>query len=182
MPRRKRPVLGAACPTSAQNIRAKDRQVDAVTLRRQGWTYPAIAEELGIAKSTAIASVKRALEEVNAECKEEAEGLRALEQMRLDGLYLKSLESLVRADEIAIALKERILQGRLNDAGTLRAWAQAEGVIHGAVRECRGVSERRSKLCGLDSAEKIEHGGEIKIDDARTTLLARLNALSEEGS
>jgi len=161
MSRRKRPVLGAACPTSAQNIRAKDRQVDAVTLRRQGWTYPAIAEELGIAKSTAIASVKRALEEVNAECKEEAEGLRALEQMRLDGLYLKSLESLVRADEIAIALKERILQGRLNDAGTLRAWAQAESVIQSAANGCCTISARRSKLLGLDAPEQINHSGTL---------------------
>ncbi len=157
MTRRKRSIMGAACPTSAQNVRAKDRQVDALTLRKQGLTYSAIAEKLGVSKGSAVAYVQKALKELAEECKEEAEQVRDLEQMRLDGLYLKSLESLVRAEEIATRLASRAPSKQPD----IKAWAAAEGIIHSAVRECLGVQERRAKLLGLDAPEQINHSGTL---------------------
>lgn len=157
MARRKRPVLGAACPTSAQNCKAKDRQVDALTLRKQGLTYSAIAEKLGVSKGSAVAYVQKALKELAEECREEAEQVRDLEQIRLDGLYLKSLESLVRAEEIATRLASRSPSKQAD----IKAWSAAEYVILGAVKECRGIQERRAKLLGLDAPEQINHSGTL---------------------
>ncbi len=160
---RKRPLLGGACPTSARILNAEGRQIRALELRKQGLTYSQIGEKLGVAKSTAHDYVAKALADLAEHCKEETEALRALEQMRLDGLYLKDLESLVRAEEVATALKGRIVQGRLNDAGLIRSWARAESVIKGAADGCCNISARRSKLCGLDAAEKVDVNGIAEI-------------------
>ena len=117
MARRKRPVLGAACPTSAQNCKAKDRQVDALSLRKQGLTYSAIAEKLGVSKASAVAYVQKALKELAEECKEEAEQVRDLELARLDDLYVVAAKRVAAGSEPAIDRCLRIMDRRARYLG-----------------------------------------------------------------
>jgi len=67
-------------------------------------------------------------------CREEAEHVRALELQRLDDLYTKAWD--------------------LVDAGGSET----------AIDRCLRIMERRSKLLGLDAAEKVEHSGDLVIN------------------
>jgi len=88
------------------------------------------------------------LEKIRKVCSEEAELVREIELQRLDELWRVANTAALKGD-----LK--------------------------AIDRCLRIQERRAKLLGLDAVESVtvEHSGEIKIDDARASLLARLKAL-----
>lgn len=154
-----RTLFGGACPTGARRLKAKEKQALALDLRKQGLTYSQIGEEMGVRKSTAHDYVSKALADLAKTCTEEAEQVRDIEIHRLDGLYLKALEALVRAEELAEQYRSRISAS--NDPALVKAWSSAERVILDAERRCLDVMERRAKLLGLDSAQKVEHSGAI---------------------
>ena len=101
-------------------IEATERQVEALFLRKQGFSFQAIADELGFAsRSGAYEAVKAGMDKT---LREPAEEVRQLELARLDGML------------------ESIYQKAAN--GNLYA-------IAAALR----ISERRSRLLGLDRRE-----------------------------
>jgi hypothetical protein len=68
--------------TSPRRLKAKDKQLQALTLRKAGATYEQIAEAVGYRdKSGARKAVEAALRET---LREPAEEVRELERMRLD--------------------------------------------------------------------------------------------------
>lgn len=111
--------------TSAYQLKAKERQAEALELRKAGATYPEIAKRLGYRdKSAAYRAVAAALDELAEETSASAEQLRELENSRLDRLH------------------------------TI-AWAQAtQNRDLAAVDRAIRISERRAKLYGLDLNEK----------------------------
>ena len=111
--------------TSAFQLKAKQRQAEALELRKAGLTYEEIAKRLGYGSRTAAyTAVKRALTELAEETSASAEQLRELENSRLDRLH------------------------------TI-VWAQAtQNRDLAAVDRAVRISERRAKLFGLDLNEQ----------------------------
>lgn len=80
---------GAAQATAPQNLNAKFRQEQAVTLRLAGMRYDAIAKQIGLTTTMgAYLSVKRAMVEVSKRTDAIGTQLRDLEVARLDQLQL----------------------------------------------------------------------------------------------
>ncbi len=126
--------LGRNSPTAQRRIEAKERALKALELRKRGMNYTQIGEKLGCARSTACRYVLSELENLADKSREEAEHVRALELQRLDDLYTKAWD--------------------LVDAGGSET----------AIDRCLRIMERRSKLLGLDAAEKVEHSGDLVIN------------------
>lgn len=111
---------------------AAARRTRAVELRCQGWTYEAIAEELGYASRGTVYTVVRtalALHEAD-----EIENLRELETACLDRLQRAVWGPAMAGDAAAIT------QGRL----IVEARVRLNGLIDKAVREQRGC---RTVVC-----------------------------------
>ena len=126
--------VGAAAKSSVRRIRTTEKTLKALELRKQGMNYTQISKKLGCARSTACRYVLSELENLADKCREEAEHVRALELQRLDDLYTKAWD--------------------LVDAGGSET----------AIDRCLRIMERRSKLLGLDAAEKVEHSGDLVIN------------------
>jgi len=91
-------------------------------------------QDVRVRRNTACRYVLSELENLADKCREEAEHVRALELQRLDDLYTKAWD--------------------LVDAGGSET----------AIDRCLRIMERRSKLLGLDAAEKVEHSGDLVIN------------------
>ena len=126
--------VGAAAKSSVRRIRTTEKTLKALELRKQGLNYTQISKKLGCARSTACRYVLSELENLADKCREEAVHVRALELQRLDDLYTKAWD--------------------LVDAGGSET----------AIDRCLRIMERRSKLLGLDAAEKVEHSGDLVIN------------------
>lgn len=72
--------------TSQRTIEAQERRAKAVQLRRMGWSYSRIANQLGMTKSSVHKAVTKALTETQQALDVEADTLRAQELERLDEL------------------------------------------------------------------------------------------------
>jgi len=116
--------VGTAAKTSVRRIKTTEKTLKALTLRKKGFNYTEIGEELGCARQTACRYVLSELEILADKCREEAEHVRALELQRLDDLYTKAWD--------------------LVDAGGSET----------AIDRCLRIMERRSKLLGLDAAQR----------------------------
>lgn len=135
---------GAKPKTSPERLDAAAKALEAVRLRRNGMTYQEVADEIGYSsKSSAFEAVKRGLAEVRDLTAEEAEELRTLEAMRLDG-----------ALQVAWAIMED------EDAGNETRLKAVDRVVK--------TSESRRKLFGLDGPIKINLSGD---EDVKVALL-----------
>ena len=72
----------------ARNVAATERRRQAVALRKQGLSYQAIANELGMAKSSVHSAVAKAMQAFEKEIADEAILLATLELDRLDSLQM----------------------------------------------------------------------------------------------
>ena len=96
---------------------AAARRTHAVQLRTQGWTYEAIARQLGYtSRATVFAIVRKALETHEAD---EVERLRALETARLDRLQASLWGRAMAGDVAAVAQARRIIETRIRLLGLL---------------------------------------------------------------
>lgn len=90
---------------------AKERDLEAVRLRRLGYTYRDIAEHLSCSVGTVHGAVKEAFETTNSRIREEVELLRELELERLDLLFApafqKASEGDPRATDTCLKIMER---------------------------------------------------------------------------
>lgn len=97
--------------TSQRRIEAQERRAKAVQLRRMGWSYGRIANQLGITKSSAHKAVTKAMTEVQQLLDTDAETARAMELERLDELqsylWLPASKANAQAVEKILKIMER---------------------------------------------------------------------------
>ena len=147
---------------------AAERQAEALRLRRDGLSYSEIATRLGYAdKATAYNAIRAALKEIT---REPAEEVKKLELERLDKLFAESMAIVESAP-----VKEVDDDGNLD----LDAFDESQRVRLDAIRTALKVSERRSKLEGLDAPVKTQ---EVPVDklaasDIEKELRAELEAV-----
>lgn len=98
--------------TSKRRIVGLERQLRALELRKAGYSYRAIAEELGISVSAAYRATTRALKRLNEKTQEEAEVVRRLELERLDDLLLAMWPKAQNGDQGAVDRILRIMERR----------------------------------------------------------------------
>lgn len=121
--------LGRNSPTAQRRIEAKERALKALELRKKGFRYEQIAQQLGYSnRGSAHKAVMKELNLLAKECREEAAQVRDLELQRLDDLFLAAWKAIADGSESAI---DRALR----------------------------VSESRRKLMGLDAAQKVDVNG-----------------------
>lgn len=121
--------LGRNSPTAQRRIEAKERALKALELRKKGFRYEQIAQQLGYSnRGSAHKAVMKELNLLAKECLEEAAQVRDLELQRLDDLFLAAWKAIADGSESAI---DRALR----------------------------VSESRRKLMGLDAAQKVDVNG-----------------------
>lgn len=118
--------------TSPAKARRLQLQARALELRRGGDGYEAIAEKLGIGKSSAHRMVEAAMAGARAQISASVDELRADELTRLDGMLAKLWPKVT--DDPDVAVIDRIIK----------------------------IGERRAKLLGLDAPVRtaIQGGGD----------------------
>lgn len=141
----------------ARGLREAERDATAARLRTQGWSYRAIAEELGTTISNAHDSVQRALKEV---VQEPAESAKQIELERLDesltrfeGMRAMVMRTLERA-HYTVSSGKLIYLGEepLEDDGfVLQAADRLRQIEESTIR----VQERRARLLGLDAPQRV---------------------------
>lgn len=133
---------------------AADRRKEAFELRKRKMPYRKIAEVLDVSVSTAFSYVEEYWKELEAATKETAEQVRNQELETLDEL---------EARWAPLALHEglnvsKLIEGPDGEVKHIRLEDYDAGLK--AVDRLLKIHERRSKLLGLDAAQKVE--GEIK--------------------
>lgn len=142
-----------------QNQAAKgrhaERQQKALELRKQGWSLRRIADELGVAVSTACEYVQESIAELNAQRLEDTEHYRDFELAKLDALE-EAANVVLRKAHVFVSNRGDVVydtdaQGKpvkvFDDAPTLNAID--------VVLRCMA---RRAKLLGLDAPTKLTDG------------------------
>lgn len=136
------------------------RDAKACELRAQGLTYAAIGIKLNLSKGQAYESVQRALRDTLTE---PADDVRQLELIRLDELSRKAREVMLAkhlvVDKGAVVLWED--EPLVDDAPVLQA-------IDRLVK----IQERRAKLLGLDSPQRVSIDAQLLGDDIRDLIAA----------
>lgn len=135
-------------------LSAAERDAKAAELRAQGWSYPAIAQELGYYDRSHVwrqlqLAKKRVL-------KEPVENLISVEMQQLDALYVAALEILEK-EHVAIS------QGKVmkDDDGNP---ILDDGPRLAAIREMRMLRESFRKLYGLDAEKKVNISGGVRYE------------------
>lgn len=129
--------MGSTSPTDPKNLDASEKARQALQLRRDGRQWAEIADELGYKDpSGAYRAAKRLLDRTEFEAVEE---YRAIEADRLDEAHRIQADALVQ-----------LANSRALDA------------IPPAVNALVKISDRRSKLLGLDAPTRVDvaHSGE----------------------
>jgi DNA-binding CsgD family transcriptional regulator len=110
---------------SPQKLKSAERAIKALDLRKSGKTYREIADILGISDVRAWQIITKELNKLNDTTQEAATELKRMELERLDAIHKKMAELM-----------------------------DTDGNV-GAATVCLRVSERRSKLLGLDAPTKV---------------------------
>ena len=120
-----------------------ERDAEAARLRARSLTYREIGEQLGLTVASAYEAVQRALRDTLTE---PAADVRELELRRLDEMWAAVLAVLER-DHLTVSHGKVITI----DGEPLKD----DGPVLSAVDRLLKIQERRAKLLGLDSAEKV---------------------------
>ncbi|MFW5471623.1 helix-turn-helix domain-containing protein [Knoellia sp. CPCC 206435] len=126
---------------------AAARRTRAVELRCQGWTYEAIAEELGYAsRATVYAIVHKALAVQEAG---DVENLRELETERLDRLQAGLWDRAMAGDVAAVTEVRRIIEARVRLLGLAGQVAREPAECATVVCSCApGTGHRNAAIAG----------------------------------
>ncbi len=98
--------------TSGATVAALERKEEAVRMRKNGLSFQAIGEALGVSKQAAHGLVTGAMREHIETTKEEAEQLVALEEMRLDDLLRAWLPAALTGDDKAAGIVLKVGERR----------------------------------------------------------------------
>ena len=132
----------------------RHRMAKALEYRKQGRSYPKIAEALGISTSQAERDVKDALGEIT---REPAEEVLALELERLDTRELQI------NNEVARCLKYLV------DNGPDPRWSD---LVRKHVETALKVSAQRARLTGLDSGLHVD--ASINVEESVRDMFATI--------
>lgn len=127
--------------TSPVAVNASERRKQALELRKKGYTYEEIGKEIHCTKLRAWKYVKRELDAIHAKTAETSEEVKTLELQKLDALYKAVFNRAISFDEEE----------------------ETEKVDLYAVDRCLRIMERKAKLLGLDSPEKLEVDENAKV-------------------
>lgn len=105
-------MTGSRTPSSAQSVRAAERQAKALELRRQGKSYQEIATVLKVTPTTVSTYVRQALEELRRSTEETTKEVFAIEAQRLDYITEKAFEAVEAGEKGAIDTFIRVLKRR----------------------------------------------------------------------
>jgi hypothetical protein len=97
---------------SATRLRAAERRLKALQLRKGGATFRQVGEALGCSESRAHAIITRELERLNAERGEAAAVVARLETERLDALHLAFWTAAVGGDVAAAGVVLKVMARR----------------------------------------------------------------------
>jgi len=77
-------------------------------------------------------------------------------------------------------LEYREIENQRLDSLWTKAYAKVKDGDLSAVNTCIKISERRSKLYGLDGPQKLEHTGEmnVNVSDVRERITSRISSIS----
>jgi Mg2+ and Co2+ transporter CorA len=157
-----------------RSVTTRERDARALEFRRRGLNYEQIATQMGWrAASSAHDAVQRALADT---CREAAEEVRAIEAARLDDLT-RTLHGVLTAKHYVVAAGSGML-ARHPDTGELLL---DDGPIMQAVAGLLRISERRSKLLGLD-APTVHQVVTLDVIDAEIARLSAELAGDEAGA
>jgi transposase len=150
-------------PARSSRAEVMDREARALELRRNGASYPQIAERLGISDTGARKIVKRVLTRYAAEAAPE---VRKLELERLDQYQVAVLAVLRR--------EHHVVQGGKIVLDSQGQAVRDDGPTMAAVRTLLDIQQRRARLLGLDAPTKVE--AKVFTMDAMQARLEELNA------
>ncbi|MFC7489437.1 MULTISPECIES: helix-turn-helix domain-containing protein [unclassified Knoellia] len=127
---------------------AAARRTRAVELRCQGWTYEAIADELGYAsRATVYSIVHKALATQEAG---EVETLKELETERLDRLQASLWAQAMAGDVAAVTEVRRIIEARVRLLGlTSKAGLEQEACVTVVCSCAPGTGHQRPSLAAF---------------------------------
>ncbi len=100
-----------------EKVRARERELRALELRKAGATYRRIGEHLGITEQGAHKAVMRALNKLIADVSESADQLRELEVQRLDAMLLGLWDQARLGDVKAVTASLRVMERRARMLG-----------------------------------------------------------------
>lgn len=107
---------------------AREHEVQAIGLRREGFTYEAIGKVLGVSTVSAFRIVRRVLRRWHETTGEEVTELRKLQDVRLDQLYRKAFAKVDNEDP---------------------------GTALQAVLACLKIEKQRADLFGTNAPKKV---------------------------
>lgn len=147
----------------ARGLDTAERDAQAARLRTRGYTYRAIATELGIDVHTAHDAVQRVLQ---ATVEEPAADLRRVELERLDMLVRKATD--------VLDAFHHVVSNRGDVVEYNGQPLEDDGPVLAAINTLIRVSESRRKLLGLDAETKVNISGGVRyevvgVDDADLT-------------
>jgi uncharacterized protein Smg (DUF494 family) len=162
----------------AKKVVIADRRTEMVKMRLAGHTYAEIAETLDYTSATAASKdFSRVLESQLAEQRTSIEVYRETEILRLDGELERLTRLYAKVERILDKFHVTVQFGKVItvDGEPLEDDSPALAAVDRLIRiedARRRNSERRSKLLGLDAAQRLE----VTIDDLDAEA-ARLNEL-----
>lgn len=150
-------------------IRTPDQVTEdarAAELRGQGWTYPAIAREMGISKSTAHDRVHRAFRDI---LREPAEQARAVELARLEEAHDHAMAVLLR-EHITIS-HGKVITVKDDDGNDVPLIDDAP--VLAAIDRIDKLSASRRRLLGLDAPARTENTVTVTPQDSELRDMLR---------
>lgn len=125
--------MAATNDSASALVEAREREVQALELRKEGASYRTIGRTLGISTTTAFNAVMRVLNRFAAQSAEHTRELRQLEVERLDVAMLKVMPKVRLGDLPAVDRLIRLVDARARLLG-LYAPAQLEvgGILNGS--------------------------------------------------
>lgn len=146
-----------------------ERDAQACRLRRDGKSLDEIASIMGYSdRSGPLKAIRRALVAI---VQEPAEEVKALELERLDLLWSKTMEVLLRKHLVRRWVSDGEWEHVLDDGPVLKA-----------VETLLKIQERRARLLGLDAAKKVELWAMDAIDAEIQRLKATIELAYEQPS
>lgn len=103
---------GALPKTNKMLVRAAENERAALSLRKAGATYDAIARQLSMSEEGARAAVKRAVEKLHAAVNESARELRTMEVERCDAIQTALWSKVMKGDERASLVVLKVMERR----------------------------------------------------------------------
>ena len=104
--------MGQPHNTRPDNLIAAERALQAMELRKHGFTYDAIGKEIGVTRQRAYQIVKNELEALREECSEIAEDIVKIELERLDIMLVGAWPNATTGDVTAIDRVLKIMERR----------------------------------------------------------------------